>query len=298
MGAIFRVALLAAALLMPGCAWLDFYGTGGRIREGQSSSMVEFLYPDGAVPPPVDDTVPTLNVPLRVGLAFVPSGAGQSEALTEALKAELLERVRESFQEEEFIRGIEVIPENYLRGGKGFATLQQVGRLYDLDVMALVSYDQVAMSEDSAASVLYWTIIGAYVVKGTRNEVRTFVDTAVFDLPTRRLLFRAPGSDSAVRSATLVESPQKMRSAQEASFGRAMEDMTTNLRVELARFQERIETEGVARVAHRDGSSGGAGRFGAGWLLAMLAGAAWTGRQKRRRRHVGRTTPGCPASAQ
>ena len=63
--------------------------------------------------------------------------------------------VRDSFLGENFIREIEVIPDAYLRGGKGFTTLEQVGRLYNLDVMALVSYDQVAMSEDKAASILY-----------------------------------------------------------------------------------------------------------------------------------------------
>lgn len=271
--------LLAVASLAAGCAWMDFYGTGGRVREGQSSSVVEFLYPGGEAPPPLDERVPTLNLPLRVGLAFVPSSTGGSEALTESLKSELLERVRQSFLQEEFIREIEVIPESYLRGGRGFTTLEQVGRLYDLDVMALVSYDQVAMSEEKASSVLYWTIVGAYVVKGTRNEVQTFVDTAVFDLPTRRLLLRAPGTDSVVRSATMVESPQQMRRAQEASFARAVDDMTGNLHTELTAFQERIKTEHVVQVAYRDGNGGG-GAVGLGWLTLLAAGAALAGRSR------------------
>ena len=260
--------LVTMAGLAAGCAWFDFYGTGGRVREGQSSSVVAFLYPDGEIPPPVVDTVPTLNVPLRVGIAFVPATAGHSEALTESLKADLLERVRDSFLGENFIREIEVIPDTYLRGGKGFTALEQVGRLYNLDVMALVSYDQVAMSEDKAASILYWTIVGAYVIKGTRNEVQTFVDTAVFDLATHKLLLRAPGSDSLVRSATMVESPQQMRGAQAASFERAMDDMTVNLRAELAEFQDRIKTEGVVTVVQQDGA-GGAGSLNPALVLGL-----------------------------
>ncbi|MEQ1704159.1 MAG: Ig-like domain repeat protein, partial [Ilumatobacteraceae bacterium] len=51
---------------------------------------------------------------------------------------------------------------------------------YGLDVIALVSYDQVAHSAETTSSFLYWTIVGAYVVKGNKNDVQTFVDTAVF----------------------------------------------------------------------------------------------------------------------
>jgi len=275
----FLILSALVAVLVAGCAWMDFYGGGGRVREGQSSNVVDFLYPDGEIPPPASDLIPTLSLPLRVGLAFVPAQAGRSEALTESLKGELLERVRQAFVQEQFIREIEIIPEAYLRGGRGFSTLEQVGRLYDLDVMALVSYDQVAMSEDKASSLLYWTIVGAYVIKGTRNEVQTFVDTAVFDLPTRKLLMRAPGTDSVVRSTTLVESPQQMRRAEESSFGRAMDDMTINLQVELRDFEERIKTEGVARVAQRDGS-GGAGAVEC-WSLLAMAGL-WAARRLRK----------------
>lgn len=268
----------AAAVATAGCSWSEFYG-GGRVRGGQSSSVVEFLYPKGEVPPPADGVVPTLNLPLRVGIAFVPSKTGSPEVLTETVKAELLEKVRQAFLKEPFIREIEVIPDAYLRGGKGFETLDQVGRLYNLDVMALVSYDQVAIAEDKTASLLYWTIVGAYLVEGTRNEVQTFVDTAVFDLPTRKLLLRAPGTDSVVRSTTLVDSPQKLREAQQASYGRAVETMIGNLRTELVAFQDRIKNEGVARVAQRDGS-GGAGSLGLGWLFALVGGAALGWRRK------------------
>lgn len=270
-----RVLVLAAtAAAVAGCSWSGAFG--GAPRQGQSSSVVEFLYPAGEMPPPPDGTVPTLNLPLRAGIAFVPSRSGHGEVLTETLKAELLERVRQAFLKEPFIGEITVIPDAYLRGGKGFATLEQVGRLYNLDVMALVSYDQVAVSEDKTSSLLYWTIVGAYVVEGTRNEVQTFVDTAVFDLPTRRLLLRAPGTDSLVRSTTLVESPQRLREAQQASYGRAVDAMIGNLRTELTAFQARIKDEGVAKVAQREGGAGG---MGVGAAVALVLLAAWRRRR-------------------
>lgn len=62
--------------------------------------------------------------------------------------------------------------------------MAQVARLYGVDVMALVSYDQVIHTDDTKASLLYWTIIGAYIIKGSQFDTATFVDTAVFDINT------------------------------------------------------------------------------------------------------------------
>jgi hypothetical protein len=106
--------------------------------------------------------VPHLDLPIRVGLAFVPSGDANVEGLSEVHKAELLAQVKRAFSNREFIADIQIIPEAYLRSARGFDTVDQVARLYQLAVIALVSYDQVAITDD----------------------------TAVFDVKTQSLLFR------------------------------------------------------------------------------------------------------------
>jgi rhombotail lipoprotein len=254
------------ALILAGCS--SFWNIDGATRGGVSSSLVDYLYPAGEVPPGVDDRIPTLELPLRVGIAFVPNQGGRSP-ISEATKMQLLENVKAEFVEREYIEHIEVIPDTYLRSSKGINGMQQVARLYGVDVMALVSYDQVAVSEDNPASFLYWTIVGSYVIKATSNEVQTFVDTAVFDVKTARLLFRAPGLDKSTDRSTLVESGEVVRKTQDASFGRAMDAMTQNLDVELDRFRERVkEDPTVANVEWKPGSGGGS--VGIWFLLALL----------------------------
>ena len=66
-------ALVSVALLLSGCSTL--WDWSGGHRNGTSSSLVDYLYPDGEVPPDVQDTIPYLELPLRVGIAFVPGGA-------------------------------------------------------------------------------------------------------------------------------------------------------------------------------------------------------------------------------
>jgi len=260
------VALLTIALLS-GCTSL-WQSYGGE-RRGVSSSLVDYLYPGGEPPPPVSDSIPRLELPLRVGLAFVPSAmAGEMTYLSEATKTDLLQRVREKFLDRDYIAAIEVIPETYLRSGKGFSTLDQVSRLYNLDVIALVSYDQVVATDDTTASFLYWTIIGAYLVEGSKNDVQTFVDTAVFDVPTRRLLLRAPGTDHIASKSTLVGSNEEVRENRTQGFRNAIDDMTQNLIAELDRFEVRLKEEpGVVEVV---AANGGGGSLGPVALLVLL----------------------------
>ncbi len=255
-------------LLIGGCSSL--WSVTGETRGGVSSSLVDYLYPKGEVPPAVQDTVPYLELPLRVGIAFVPSQAGRS-AISEATKMQLLENVKVEFADRPYIEFIEVIPDTYLSSSNGISGMQQVARLYGVSVMALVSYDQVAVSEDNPTSFLYWTIVGAYTIKATSNEVQTFVDTAVFDVNTARLLFRAPGVDKMSDRSTLVESSEVVRKTRDASFAAAMGAMTKNLAVELDRFRDRVkENPGVAEVKWKPGSGGGS----IGWLLLGLLGVS------------------------
>ena len=256
-------ALLALALA--GCSSLWNWNGG---RSGTSSSLVDYLYPDGQVPPAYEETVPLLELPLRAGVAFVP-GQSSYGTISEATKMELLEKVKAQFVDREYISQIEVIPDTYLRSSTGVTGMQQVARLYGVDVMALVSYDQVAVTEENSAGILYWTIVGAYVIKATSNEVQTFVDTAVFDVDTARLLFRAPGADKTADRSTLVEAGETVRKARDASFAAAMEQMTANLAVELDEFQERVKSDPtVAQAEWKPGYSGGGS---AAWLLLILA---------------------------
>jgi rhombotail lipoprotein len=247
--------LLAFVLLITACAGL----MGGNRREGISSSLVEYLYPEGEKPPPQSAQTATLELPLKVGLAFVPAQYGNSRGLSEAERMQMLQNVKTAFSGRDFIEEIAVIPEAYLRAGRGFEGLEQTARLYGLDVMALVSYDQVANTSEKTSSLLYWTIVGAYVVKGNKNDAQTFVDTAVFDIATRKLLFRAPGVSDVQSSATLVDQEQDMRVTQRKGFEQAMADMTVNLDKELASFKERIRTDGSVKVTRASDYSGGGG---------------------------------------
>ncbi len=93
----------------------------GNSRQDVSSSPVDFLYPKVEVPTDYDQTVPNLLLPLRVGLAFAPSRVNNVEGLSEANKAVLLEEVKKSFANREFLKEIVIIPDTCMRSGQSCA---------------------------------------------------------------------------------------------------------------------------------------------------------------------------------
>ncbi len=251
--------ILIAALMLAlssGCSsiWL---GAGyEKTREGASSSLVDYLYPDGEIPPAVDGNLPYLSLPVRVGIAFIPSR--NREDITAAEKQELMEQVADAFRDRDYVQSIEAIPETYMRSARGVQGMQQVAALYGVDIMALVSYDQISFSGERDSALLYWTIVGALVVKGNTNEVQTMIDTAVFDVATTKLLFRAPGTHNQQRNVTLMEKSRDLRKLRSAGFVAANDDMILNLDKELEGFRAAIESGERAQVEWRAGSGGGA----------------------------------------
>ena len=103
---LYLIIVMAIFFLFTSCisSWQQVIGVN--VRQGVSSSLVDYLYPKGEIPPEYDRSVPNLNLPLRVGLAFVPSSSGNVEGLSETHKAELLEKAGQAFSGREFIKEI------------------------------------------------------------------------------------------------------------------------------------------------------------------------------------------------
>lgn len=262
--------LLAAglALALTGCV-----GFSRHARHHEANSVVQFLYPDTALPF-VQPEIPTLRLPLRVGLAFVPpatpGGYRSAAHFSEAQKTVLLRQVAAQFKALPFVAAIEIVPATYLRPGGGFDNLDQVRALLGVDVIALVSYDQAQNTADTAWSLAYWTIVGAYVVPAQKNDTHTLMEAVVYDIPSRSLLFRAPGTSAVTGHTTLVRTAEELRLDSARGFEAAAKDMTAALQRELELFKVRAREEpGTVKIEHRPGYTGG-GSLDAGCALLLL----------------------------
>lgn len=239
--------LTVAGLLLAGCASMDA-GT----QQHQVASLLGYLFPDNAKPPadPAPEQVAVLHVPLRVGVAFVPSKTPPTAAmgLPETERQRLASLVSKAFASQPFVASIETVPSTYLEPGGGFANLEKVAALLRLDVVALISYDQMQFAGANKWSFLYWTGVGAYVVEGDQYDVLTALETAVFDVRSRRLLMRASGNGVVKGESSWVGFAERSREARAASFDSATRQMVDNLSQEVAHFRERAPKDPTIRL--------------------------------------------------
>jgi rhombotail lipoprotein len=283
---------LAAFALASGCATESRY----------YSSVVQYLYP-GKSDPVEQPTIPELTLPMKVGVAFVPEGGSERRSqsywrellpgkggrpaiqpLSEQKKMALMEDVSRRFRELPFISSIEHIPSAYLTSGGSFANLDQIRTMYGVDAIALLSYDQMQFTEAGGFSFLYWTLIGAYVIPAEKNTTQTMMDAAVYDIKSRKMLFRAPGVSQVKGNATPANLAEELRKNGEQGFQEAAQSLVTNLETQLTLFQERVKRQPEQyRVVHSPGYTGSGGGS-MGWVypaLLALGGAVALLRRRR-----------------
>jgi len=273
-----RLFLFLCIFILSSCTMLGNY----RKSHTQSTSLVQFLYPDGKLPL-TDKVNPVLNLPLRVGLAFIPDKVNNT-VISVVTKNQLLENVKVVFESREYVAEITIIPELYLHGSRGYSTLNQIKTLYQLDVVALVSYDQVLNSQESLLGLSYLTIVGAYIFRGTGYNVNTLMDLAVVDVDSQSILFRAAGmSTSKDKHIAYAYHKKAFHEKQNKEFEVAMGQMQGNLVLELDKFEHRLrnrdESEPI-EVNYRKGYSGGSVSLLLLGLLFMFAVAKYSREDK------------------
>ncbi len=282
-----RAALLAMMAAMPlmltSCALPSPFGAGRASQQHASTPLVDYLY--GDMEPPQETASLQLPTPLVVGLAFLPPARGAGPSAVE--RESVLQSVRARFRALPYVREIVILPDYYLgRGnGQGFTALRQVAALQRLDVVALVSYDQLAETTENRRSLAYLTIAGAFLVRGNEQATHTLLDLAVIEPQSRALLLRAGGTSSLYESTTAIELAKRRDRQQAAGFAAAVAALNDNLAKELVEFERRVRA-GQAPVRIASEAKSGAGALDPMQLLflAVFVGAiARAGLSQRKR---------------
>lgn len=237
------VLLAALGLVFGGCASME-----KSTKQRQVASVLAYLFPGSEKTPPPTERVAELKVPFRVGVAFVPDQTDPQFRLPEADRVKLAGRVREAFSNYPFVKEIVTVPSTYLEPGGGFANLDRIAALLNIDVMVLISFDQVQNAGATGWSFLYWTGVGAYIIEGDQYDILTVVDTTVFDVKSRRLLMRAGGISNTKGTASLVGFSERARAARTQGFDDAIKDMSSKLHEEIRLFRERAPKDPGIRM--------------------------------------------------
>jgi rhombotail lipoprotein len=239
-----RPLVVTLALLALGC------GVPETVQ--RRSSLSAYLGAKPSSGAPVEAPSPAaplhLQLPLRLGIAFVPAESTQIKgeaalaspagALAPDQELELHQVVVALFQQKPWAQSFKVIPSLYLARGGGFEDLEQVSRSFGVDVVALVSVDQVQFSTPQWYAWTYWTLVGAYMVDGDKNDTTSVVDAAVYHVPSRTFLFRAGGVGTAKGSASWSAREEVFRRQRRESLRTAMTNLSASLDQGVATFKQ------------------------------------------------------------
>lgn len=246
----FQILLLLFSFTLAGC---------GAQQLSARSSTFDYLFAE-TDPAPATSGPAQLRLPLRVGLAFVPneevshsssnidllgtasSAVKTNNKLNEATKVALMEQVASRFRDYKFVQSMQILPSSALRQG-GLDELDQLRALFNIDVIVLVAYDQVQFSDPNKNSLSYWTGVGAYFFKGDRTDTRTAIDTMVYHIAGRRLLFHAQGISVVGNKATSVGVSQQLREDSSKGYMLASADMVNKLDRALAEFRRQASAQ-------------------------------------------------------
>lgn len=103
------------------------------------------------------------------------------------------------------------------------------------------------------------------------------MDTAVYDIASRKLLFRAPGVSQVKGRSTPVNLQEELRHDSQQGFDEASKQMINNLQQELDNFTERLKQRPDDIKIVKGQNYRGGGSFSA-FLLMMLATILFVGR--------------------
>ncbi|RJQ81894.1 MAG: rhombotarget lipoprotein [Desulfobacteraceae bacterium] len=270
---IFWTGLLSMWIMgLTGCSGFSEIFLGAPRSTHHNSSVVEYLYPDRTLPMETA-AVPRLTLPLRAGVAFVPDDARNTRVITEEEKFALMQKVSEEFATLPFIDSIQLIPSAYLSARGGFPNLDQIRTMYGIDIVALLAYDQSQFSDENFGALTYWTLVGAYIIPGEKNTTHTMMDATVYDIASRKMLFRAPGLSRIHTKAAPIALSGQQRHDRKQGFEMASQDLLVNLQKQLDLFKEKVKDRPAEVIlAHRPGYTGGGAVDATGLLFFILMG--------------------------
>ena len=238
------VAMLFVAVIVSGC------GSMAMKESKQTASLVDYLYSGQPTAEKMQQaSITELRIPLRIGIAFVPGTADPKFGISEVEQMRWSTQIKAVFQKHPYVGDLVVIPTAYLKSGGGFDNVHQLATLFNVDVIALLSYDQTQFSEPTGLSMMYWTGIGAYVVPGDQYDIHTLLEATVFDVRTRKLLFRAPGTSTVKGAATWVGFSDSSRKARSQGFDAAFEQLIPNIDSALQAFHRQAQNDPTIKLS-------------------------------------------------
>ena len=217
---------LALLLFLAGCASSQGLHLDS-LKQTLQDEEVRFV---GTLSPQSTANPSTGQGPPKLGLYVVPTGFLRHEfEWTDADRESLLAWINE-LQRDGLISGASVIQLTSIKGNQS-ARLRESAMRRGVDLLLIVDgAATVDRYNNYKGTLLYWTILGAYLANGTHSDALCLVRGAFWDVRGETKLFEeeAQGLSKAVGPAALVEDREQVTMARRQALTKLMEKLRDN----------------------------------------------------------------------
>jgi rhombotail lipoprotein len=215
--------VLTILLLLTACA----SSQGLHLDSLQQTLQDEEVRFAGALPPTSTANSSTRQGPPKLGLYVMPTGFLRHEfEWTDADRESLLAWAK-GLQRDGLISGASFIQISSIKGNQ-LAQLRESAMRYDADLLLIMDgAAAVDRYNNYKGALLYWTILGAYLVDGTHSDALCLVRGALWDVRGETKLFReeTQGLSKIVGPAARVEDREGVTAARRQALTKLMEKL-------------------------------------------------------------------------
>jgi hypothetical protein len=220
--------VLAFSLFLTACA----SSQGLHLDSLQQTLQDEEARFTGALPPTSTANSSTRQNPPKLGLYVMPTGFLRHEfEWTDADRGALLAWTN-GLQRDGLIGGASFIQISSIKGNQ-LAQLRESAMRHGADVLLIVDgAATVDRYNNYKGALLYWTILGAYLVDGTHSDALCLVRASLWDVRTGSRLFvdEAAGTATAVGPAALLDDRNTIAQAKTATFQQTLSGLKDRVR--------------------------------------------------------------------
>ncbi len=241
-----RITLIALALGcgVAGCSIVRDPERIARETHRERSTLADFLS-NGQASPASDARV-DLELPIRIGLAFLPPAGNVSEAVpTAEQRTATLMGARAAMMSLPYVSEVCIVPDYYLEPGAagGFEKLRELSRRFDLDLLAVLSSDQASYETRNLHSLGLITVIGAGLWEGDVDEAVTVIELAIVEPESPTVIMRVASAAASASGDTtsLLDDWRSNKHARRVSFDEARKALNLDLPQNLGGLLTRIQ---------------------------------------------------------
>jgi rhombotail lipoprotein len=234
---------MAIGFWLNGCSIVRDPESIVRETHREPSALAAFLSQGQDIP--VRDGSVDLELPIRIGLAFLPPAGNTIDAVPTTDQRGIAQaRVRDVMLSVPYVSEVIIVPDYYFVPGVtgGFEKMRELSHRFDFDLLAVLASDQTSYESRNFRSLGLITVLGADLWEGDVDKAVTAIELAIVEPTSRTVVMRMASGAAFGDTTTLLDDWRSSNHLRCVSFDEARVALVDDLQIRLGELRSRLES--------------------------------------------------------